>query len=130
MRTPRLSRRQPKIHIIFARILSRLGEIDGMAMNTQSLSDSARLRVYSDLRGLAGSRESSLRPGCSFCRTFPFFAGLRGLSSVASQGSEELIIRWSKVRILAGPLKSLETIVSSPRSVSRRKAASEKGLRL
>ena len=45
MRTPRLSRRQPKIHIIFAKILSRLGEIDGMAMNTQSLSDSARIAL-------------------------------------------------------------------------------------
>src|ERR1039457_1846686 len=31
MRAPRLSRRQPKIHTIFAKILSRLGEIDGMA---------------------------------------------------------------------------------------------------
>ena len=45
MRTPRPSRRQPKIHIIFAKILSRLGEIDGMAMNTQSLSDSARISL-------------------------------------------------------------------------------------
>jgi len=45
MRTPRLSRRQPKIYTIFVKILSRLDEIDRMAMNTQSLSDSARIAL-------------------------------------------------------------------------------------
>src|ERR1039458_4127761 len=45
MRTPRPSRRLPKIHNIFVKILSRLGEIDGMAMNTQSLSGSARIAL-------------------------------------------------------------------------------------
>jgi hypothetical protein len=56
----------------------------------------------------AGSYSDSssvgLRPGCSFCRTFPCFAGLKALSSSATTGSGELIIRWSKVLNQSGSI--------------------------
>jgi hypothetical protein len=60
----------------------------------------------------AGSSEFRLRPGCSFCRTLPCFAAVTDLSSVASDATGELIIRWSqKGQTVAALFKSPEVMI-------------------